>query len=89
MVNKTGMKNFNYYTPTEIVFGNDSESKIGYLVRRYEGTKVLIHYGGKSAERSGLLNDICRQLDAEGILYVKLGGVVPNPRLSKVYEGIE
>lgn len=83
------MKNFNYYTPTEIVFGNDSESKIGYLVRRYEGTKVLIHYGGKSAERSGLLNDICRQLDAEGILYVKLGGVVPNPRLSKVYEGIE
>ena len=83
------MKNFNYYTPTEIVFGNDSESKIGYLVRRYEGTKVLIHYGGKSAERFGLLNDICRQLDAEGILYVKLGGVVPNPRLSKVYEGIE
>lgn len=83
------MKNFNYYTPTEVVFGNGSESKTGRLVRRYGGTKVLIHYGGKSAERSGLLDRLCRQLDAEGMAYVKLGGVVPNPRLSKVREGIE
>lgn len=83
------MKNFNYYTPTEVVFGNGSESKTGRLVRRYGGTKVLIHYGGKSAERSGLLDGLCRQLDVEGMAYVKLGGVVPNPRLSKVHEGIE
>lgn len=83
------MKNFNYYTPTEIVFGNESESKTAQLIKRYGGTKVLVHYGGKSAERSGLLGELCRQLDAEGIRYVKLGGVVPNPRLSKVYEGIE
>lgn len=83
------MKNFNYYTPTEIIFGNDAESKIGSLIRRYGGTKVLIHYGGKSAERSGLLGNICQQLDMEGLRYVELGGVVPNPRLSKVHEGIE
>lgn len=83
------MKNFNYYTPTEIVFGNESESKTAHLIKQYGGTKVLVHYGGKSAERSGLLGELCRQLDAEGIGYVTLGGVVPNPRLSKVYEGIE
>lgn len=83
------MKNFNYYTPTEVVFGNEAESKTAQLIKRYGGTKVLVHYGGKSAKRSGLLDELCRQLDAEGIRYVELGGVVPNPRLSKVYEGIE
>ena len=58
-------------------------------MKQYGGTKVLVHYGGQSAERSGLLDKICRALEAEGIAYVKLGGVVPNPRLSKVHEGIE
>lgn len=83
------MKNFVYYTPTEVVFGKGSESKVGNLVKQFGGKKVLLHYGGKSAERSGLLDRVCGALDAEGVKYVKLGGVVPNPRLSKVYEGIE
>ena len=83
------MKNFVYYTPTEVVFGKGSESKVGSLVKQFGGKKVLLHYGGKSAERSGLLDRVCGVLDAEGVKYVKLGGVVPNPRLSKVYEGIE
>lgn len=83
------MKSFIYYTPTEVVFGNGSESKVGNLVKQFGGKKVLLHYGGKSAERSGLLDRVCGALDAEGVKYVKLGGVVPNPRLSKVYEGIE
>lgn len=83
------MKNFIYYTPTEVVFGKGSESKVGSLVKQFGGKKVLLHYGGKSAERSGLLDRVCGALDAEGVKYVKLGGVVPNPRLSKVYEGIE
>lgn len=83
------MKNFVYYTPTEVVFGKGSESKVGSLVKQFGGKKVLLHYGGKSAERSGLLDRVCGALDAEGVKYVKLGGVVPNPRLSKVYEGIE
>lgn len=83
------MQAFNYYAPTQVVFGPETELQTGKLVKKYGGTKVLIHYGGKSAERSGLLDRICKSLDAEGISYVKLGGVVPNPRVSKVREGIE
>ncbi len=83
------MVDFNYYAPTQVVFGKESEKQTGKLVKQYGGTKVLLHYGGKSAERSGLLDVVCASLEAEGIPYVKLGGVVPNPRLSKVYEGIE
>lgn len=83
------MKDFIYYTPTEVVFGTSSEEKTGKLVKQYSGNKVLVHYGGQSAERSGLLDKICRSLEAENIDYIKLGGVVPNPRLSKVHEGIE
>ena len=83
------MKDFIYYAPTEVVFGAASEEKTGRLVKQYGGTNVLVHYGGQSAERSGLLDKICRALEAEGITYIKLGGVVPNPRLSMVHEGIE
>ena len=83
------MKDFIYYAPTQVVFGALSEDKTGKLVKQYGGAKVLVHYGGQSAERSGLLDKICRALEAEGIAYVKLDGVVPNPRLSKVHEGIE
>ncbi len=83
------MKDFTYYAPTQVVFGADSEKQTGKLVKQYGGKKVLLHYGGKSAERSGLLDAVCNALEAEQIPYVKLGGVVPNPRLSKVYEGID
>ncbi len=83
------MQDFKYYAPTEVVFGPKSESQTGKMVKKYGGNKVLIHYGGSSAERSGLLKQICDSLDAEGIKYVKLGGVVPNPRVSLVREGVE
>ena len=83
------MKDFNYYAPTEVVFGRKSEEQVAQLVRKYGGTKVLVHYGGKSAIKSGLLDKIERLLTEGGIKYVTLGGVVPNPRLSKVHEGIE
>lgn len=83
------MTDFTYYAPTEVVFGKSSEEQIGKLVRKYGGTKVLVHYGGQSAIRSGLLEKTCRLLEEEGIPYVKLGGVVPNPRVSLVREGIE
>lgn len=82
------MKDFNYYAPTEVVFGRDSESKVGELVRKYQGTKVLVHYGGQSSERSGLLDTVFHSLESNGIDYVKLGGVVPNPRVAKVREGV-
>jgi alcohol dehydrogenase YqhD (iron-dependent ADH family) len=76
------MKDFNYYAPTEVVFGEHSEEQVAALVKKYGGTKVLVHYGGKNAERSGLLDKICGLLAEGGIPFVKLGGVVPNPRLS-------
>ena len=83
------MKDFNYYAPTEVVFGEHSEEQVAQLTKRYGGTKVLVHYGGQSAVRSGLLDKICNLLREGGIDYVTLGGVVPNPRLSKVHEGID
>ena len=83
------MKDFKFYAPTEVVFGEQSEEQVATLVKKYGGTKVLVHYGGKSAERSGLLGKICGLLDEGGIPYVKLGGVVPNPRLSLAQQGIE
>ena len=82
------MRDFNYYAPTQVVFGRESEEQVALLVKNYGGTKVLVHYGGASAQRSGLLDKICSLLEAGGIGYVKLGGVVPNPRLSLVHEGI-
>ena len=83
------MKDFNYYAPTEVVFGEQSEEQVAALVKKYGGTKVLLHYGGKSAERSGLLDKMSRLLTEGGIPFVTLGGVVPNPRLSLAKQGIE
>jgi alcohol dehydrogenase YqhD (iron-dependent ADH family) len=59
------------------------------MVKKYGGTKVLVHYGGQSAVRSGLLSKVCSLLGEAGIPYVQLGGVVPNPRLSLAQQGIE
>jgi Uncharacterized oxidoreductases, Fe-dependent alcohol dehydrogenase family len=83
------MRDFNYYAPTEVVFGKQSEEQVAHLVKKYGGSKVLVHYGGQSAKRSGLLDKICNLLQEEGIDYVMLGGVVPNPRLSLAQQGIE
>ena len=82
------MFDFNYYTPTQVVFGKDTENRAGELVKRYGGTSVLLHYGGQSALRSGLVDRVKASLDAAGIAHVELGGVVPNPHLGKVREGI-
>ena len=82
------MKDFIYYAPTEVVFGKSSEEHVAYMVKKYGGTKVLVHYGGQNAIRSGLLEKICTILSNDGIEYIKLGGVVPNPRLSLVHKGI-
>lgn len=82
------MYDFNYFTPTKVVFGRDSVQQLGALVKAQGCKKVLIHYGGSSARRSGLLNRVRDALSLEGISSVELGGVVPNPRLSLVYEGI-
>ena len=83
------MKDFNFYAPTRVVFGRESEEKLPQLIQQYGGGKVLVHYGGGSARKSGLLDKVEKMLTEAGIAFVELGGVVPNPLLSKVKEGIE
>ena len=83
------MDNFNFYSPTEFVFGKGRAAEAGHFVKKYGGTKVLIHYGGGSAVRSGLIGTVKKSLDDAGIAYCELGGVQPNPRDTLVYKGIE
>ena len=83
------MFDFKYFTPTKVLFGKNTEDKVAELIQEFGGKKVLIHYGGGSVIRSGLMQRVTDKLDAAGIKYVKLGGAVPNPHLSLVYEGIE
>ena len=83
------MNNFQFYSPTEFLFGKDTENNCGAYVKKYGGTKVLIHYGSASAVRSGLIDRVKDSLTQAGISYVLLGGVQPNPRDTKIYEGIE
>ena len=83
------MLNFEYYTPTRVVFGKNTEDQVGRLVKEQNCKKVLVHYGSQSAVKSGLLDRIYASLKEASIEYVSLGGVVPNPRISKAREGIE
>ena len=82
------MENFTYYAPTYFAFGKGAESDVGKYVKRFGGTKVLLHYGGGSVIRSGLLERVKESLQQAGIDCVELGGVRPNPRSGLVYEGI-
>lgn len=81
------MHNFEYYTPTRIIFGRGAEKSVGILIKKYGGTRVLIHYGMGSAIKSGLIGRVKQLLDEAGIFHVELGGVVPNPHLDKVRTG--
>lgn len=83
------MENFNYYSPTFFAFGKGRENEAGSFVKRFGGSKVLIHYGGGSVVQSGLLDRVKASLEKEGIPYILLGGVKPNPRSGLVYEGID
>ena len=83
------IKDFNFYAPTRVVFGRDSEKQLAQLILQQGGKRVLVHYGGGSARRSGLLDRTFNTLREAGISFVELGGVVPNPLLSKVQEGID
>ncbi len=83
------MRNFGLYIPTRVVFGKDTHLQVGQLIKESGGHKVFVHYGGKSARESGLLDQVFDSLTEAGLSYVSLGGVRPNPRLSKVYEGID
>ena len=81
--------NFTYYTPTKVIFGNDAEKNLGDLIKDNNCNKVLVVYGGKSVLKNGVLKKVTDALLAKNVNFVELNGVVPNPKLSKVYEGIE
>lgn len=83
------MLDFDFYAPTYFAFGRDKEQECGKLVKQFGGTKVLIHYGGGSVIRSGLLDRVKKSLEDENIPYFELGGVMPNPRSGLVYTGID
>jgi alcohol dehydrogenase YqhD (iron-dependent ADH family) len=83
------MNNFTFFSPTYFVFGKEEENSAGKYVKRFGGSKVLIHYGGGSVVRSGLLDRVKSSLSANNIAFVELGGVLPNPRSGLVYQGIE
>lgn len=83
------MNNFVFYSPTEFVFGKDTEGQVGELSQKYGARKVMIVYGGGSAQRSGLLDRVKASLDKAGLSWCELGGVQPNPIDGKVYQGIE
>lgn len=83
------MNNFTFYSPTYFVFGKGTEETAGQYVKKFGGNKVLVHYGGGSVVRSGLLDRVKTSLKVEGIEFVELGGVKPNPKSGLVYEGIE
>ncbi|NLV57428.1 MAG: iron-containing alcohol dehydrogenase [Clostridiales bacterium] len=81
------MLNFDFYSPARIIFGKGSENRIGELLKPH-ASKVLVHYGGGSIKRSGLYDRVIASLQENGLAFVELGGVLPNPRLSLVHEGI-
>lgn len=83
------MNNFNFYSPTFFVFGKERENETGKYVKRFGGSKVLIHFGGGSVVKNGLLDRVKKSLTEAGISFAELGGVVPNPRSGLVYEGVE
>ena len=81
--------NFTFYSPTEIVFGRGTHTETAAYVQKYHGTKVLVVYGSERVVKSGLMESIVAPMRAAGIACHLLGGVVPNPHIGKVYEGIE
>ena len=82
------MLNFSFYLPTRFEFGRGAEAKAGEMIKALGGRKALVHYGGGSVVRNGLLGRVLASLDAAGVAHVELGGVQPNPRDDLVYEGI-
>ena len=82
------MENFEFVSPTHFVFGRDAEQKVGAKLAERGATRVLLHYGGSSAVKSGLIDRVKASLAEAGIVCVELGGVRPNPEITLVREGV-
>ena len=78
------MDNFDFRNPTKVVFGRETENRVGAEAAAY-AKRILIHFGGGSVRASGLLDRVKTSLRAAGVEWVELGGVKPNPRLSLVH----
>ena len=76
------MEQFSFYTPTKVIFGKGVQSQVGAVIKSYGFTKILFHYGSGSIKKSGLYDQIVASLRENGIEFVELGGVQPNPKLS-------
>ena len=82
------MEDFEFVSPTQFVFGKSAEEKVGPMLAERGAKKALVHFGGQSAIKSGLIDRVCASLEAAGVAYVKLGGVRPNPEITLVREGV-
>jgi len=83
------MQSFRQYNPTEIIFGKDTEKEVGREVKKWGGSRVMLVYGQGSAVKSGLIDRVKTALSEEGVTYVEISGVQPNPRLSLAEEGVQ
>lgn len=83
------MQNFEFYTPTRMIFGKDTHKQVGEVIKGYGFTRILLHYGKGSVKATGLLDEVVSSLKEAGIEYIELGGVEPNPKLSMVKEGVK
>lgn len=82
------MLNFDFYSPTRIIFGKGTSDDVGALIAPI-AKKVLIHYGSERIKESGLLSRITNSLEKSGVSYVLLGGVRPNPDVALAKEGVK
>lgn len=82
------MENFRFYSPTEFIFGRDTQKDCGKALKRYGAVKVMIVYGSDRIKASGLLKEIEDSIAAEGIEFCEYGGIKPNPTAENVYGGI-
>lgn len=81
------MQNFEFFTPTDVIFGRGTHLKIGEVLKKYGFHKIMLHYGGGSIKKNGIFEDVTKALIDSGIEYVDFGGAEPNPKLSLVEKG--
>lgn len=82
------MENFKFCSPTEFIFGKDTQNRTGALLKQFGASKVMIVYGSDRIKHSGLFRQVTDSIDAAGIPWTEFGGIEPNPTAEKVYEGI-
>lgn len=83
------MLDFQYYSPTRVVFGRHALDQLGPLLKAKGRQKILLHYGGGSVRRNGILDAVKQQLELAGVTYLELGGVEPNPKIGLIRTGVE